>query len=183
MSSRDRTDAHCRFADDEGDRDRRSAAPRGRRGHRLRRGRARLSDARARSSAAAHAAHRSRTSRSYTPVAGIAELKRAICDRYQADYGVEYQRVRGHRHAPAASRRSSTRALALFGPGDEVDHARAVLADAHRADQAGRRDAGRSSRTYAGGRLRDSRARRSSTRSRRARAASSSTRRAIRPAR
>ena len=26
----------------------------------------------------------------YTPVAGIADLKRAICDRYKADYGVEY---------------------------------------------------------------------------------------------
>src|SRR3954453_2959733 len=26
----------------------------------------------------------------YTPVAGIADLKRAICDRYQADYGVTY---------------------------------------------------------------------------------------------
>src|SRR5438132_7821678 len=26
----------------------------------------------------------------YTPVAGTAELRRAICDRYQAEYGVEY---------------------------------------------------------------------------------------------
>src|SRR5436309_16044469 len=26
----------------------------------------------------------------YTPVAGIADLKRAICDQYRADYGVEY---------------------------------------------------------------------------------------------
>jgi aspartate aminotransferase len=27
----------------------------------------------------------------YTPVAGTAELKRAICARYHADYGVHYQ--------------------------------------------------------------------------------------------
>src|SRR5580765_3699790 len=27
----------------------------------------------------------------YTPVAGIAELKRAICARYKTDYGVEYK--------------------------------------------------------------------------------------------
>src|ERR1051325_2014212 len=27
----------------------------------------------------------------YTPVAGIAELKRAIGDRYRADYGVDYK--------------------------------------------------------------------------------------------
>ena len=26
----------------------------------------------------------------YTPVAGIADLKKAICDRYKADYGVDY---------------------------------------------------------------------------------------------
>ena len=27
----------------------------------------------------------------YTPVAGIADLKKAICDRYKADYGVDYK--------------------------------------------------------------------------------------------
>src|SRR5882672_4065563 len=27
----------------------------------------------------------------YTPVAGTAELKRAVCDRYKTDYGVEYK--------------------------------------------------------------------------------------------
>src|SRR5579862_9838421 len=27
----------------------------------------------------------------YTPVAGIAELRRAICDRYRQDYGVAYR--------------------------------------------------------------------------------------------
>src|SRR5438128_4822432 len=26
----------------------------------------------------------------YTPASGIAELKRAVCDRYRADYGVAY---------------------------------------------------------------------------------------------
>ena len=73
-------------------------------------------------------------------------------------------------------------ALALFGPGDEViTHApywptlteQVKLADATPVLV----------RTVAGGRLRDPRRRRSSTRSRRGRAASSSTRRATRPAR
>jgi len=27
----------------------------------------------------------------YTPVAGIADLKKAICDRFKADYGVDYK--------------------------------------------------------------------------------------------
>src|SRR6185295_17510887 len=27
----------------------------------------------------------------YTPVPGIAELRRALCDRYRLDYGVEYK--------------------------------------------------------------------------------------------
>ena len=27
----------------------------------------------------------------YTPVPGIVDLRRAICERYKADYGVEYQ--------------------------------------------------------------------------------------------
>src|SRR5688572_20766534 len=41
-------------------------------------------------SAAAHAAI-DRDFTKYTPVAGIAELRRAICDRYRIDYGVEYR--------------------------------------------------------------------------------------------
>jgi len=55
----------------------------------------------------------------YTPVAGIAELKQAICDRYRADYGVEYApseviATAGGKHALYNT------ALALFDPGDEV---------------------------------------------------------------
>src|SRR5688572_32140876 len=38
---------------------------------------------------AAHQALHSNFTR-YTPVAGIVDLKRAICDRYKADYGVEF---------------------------------------------------------------------------------------------
>src|SRR4051812_13973382 len=39
--------------------------------------------------AAAHAAIDQAFTK-YTPVAGTAELKQAICNRYQADYGVTY---------------------------------------------------------------------------------------------
>src|SRR5439155_12358021 len=39
---------------------------------------------------AAHAAIDQHFSK-YTPVPGIAELRRAICDRYRADYGVEFK--------------------------------------------------------------------------------------------
>ena len=78
----------------------------------------------------------------YTPNAGIADLKRAICDRYRADYGVEYQESEVIVNAGGKQALYNT-ALALFGPGDEVHHARAVLADDSRADQAGGRHAGR----------------------------------------
>jgi aspartate aminotransferase len=55
----------------------------------------------------------------YTPVAGIVELKRAICDRYRQDYGVDYKDnevivTAGGKQALYNS------ALTLFGPGDEV---------------------------------------------------------------
>jgi len=55
----------------------------------------------------------------YTPVAGIADLKRAICERYKSDYGVEYSDnevivTAGGKQALYNS------ALSLFGPGDEV---------------------------------------------------------------
>src|SRR5213594_811025 len=33
----------------------------------------------------------------YTPASGIVELKRAVADRYRADYGVDYS-DRGHHH-------------------------------------------------------------------------------------
>ena len=99
--------AHRRLADDEGDGDGRSAAPRGRRGHRLRRRRAGFPDAGRRS-------RPRRTRRStqnftkYTPVgrhrraeAGdLRSLPRRLRRRLPGD--------RGHRHAPAASRRCTT---------------------------------------------------------------------------
>ena len=55
----------------------------------------------------------------YTPVNGIADLKRAICDRYRADCGVEFKEsevivTAGGKQAHYNS------ALSLFGPGDEV---------------------------------------------------------------
>jgi aspartate aminotransferase len=55
----------------------------------------------------------------YTPAAGIAELKRAVADRYRSDYGVDYQDneviiTAGGKQALYNA------ALTLFGPGDEV---------------------------------------------------------------
>src|SRR5207244_9903210 len=55
----------------------------------------------------------------YTPVGGIAELKRAVGDRYRADYGVDYKDneiilTAGGKQALYNA------ALTLFGPGDEV---------------------------------------------------------------
>jgi aspartate aminotransferase len=55
----------------------------------------------------------------YTPVAGIADLKRAICDRYRADYGVEYKESEVIATAGGKQALFNT-VLALFGPGDEV---------------------------------------------------------------
>jgi aspartate aminotransferase len=55
----------------------------------------------------------------YTPVAGIADLKRAICDRYKADYGVEYKESEVIVTAGGKQALFNT-ALSLFGPGDEV---------------------------------------------------------------
>jgi aspartate aminotransferase len=55
----------------------------------------------------------------YTPVAGTAELRRAICDRYKADYGVEYQESEVITCAGGKQALYNT-ALTLFGPGDEV---------------------------------------------------------------
>jgi aspartate aminotransferase len=67
---------------------------------------------------AAHAAIDANFTR-YTPASGTADLKRAICDRYKADYGVSYTESQvvvtaGGKQALYNS------ALALFGPGDEV---------------------------------------------------------------
>ena len=55
----------------------------------------------------------------YTPNAGAADLKRAICDRYRADYGVEYGESEVIVNAGGKQALYNT-ALALFGPGDEV---------------------------------------------------------------
>jgi aspartate aminotransferase len=55
----------------------------------------------------------------YTPVSGIADLKRAICDRYKADYGVEYGEAETIVTAGGKQALYNS-ALVLFGPGDEV---------------------------------------------------------------
>src|SRR5712672_1408224 len=55
----------------------------------------------------------------YTPNAGSADLKRAICDRYRTDYGVEYRESEVIVNAGGKQALYNT-ALALFGPGDEV---------------------------------------------------------------
>jgi aspartate aminotransferase len=68
--------------------------------------------------AAAHAAIDQNFSK-YTPVGGTAELKRAICDRYRADYGVDYRESEVIVTAGGKQALYNT-ALALFGPGDEV---------------------------------------------------------------
>src|SRR5712691_2291503 len=68
--------------------------------------------------AAAHAALDANFTR-YTPAAGIADLKRAICDRYRSDYGVEYTESEVIVTAGGKQALYNT-ALSLFGPGDEV---------------------------------------------------------------
>jgi aspartate aminotransferase len=55
----------------------------------------------------------------YTPNAGTADLKRAICDRLRADYGVEYREAEVIVTAGGKQALYNT-ALSLFGPGDEV---------------------------------------------------------------
>ena len=55
----------------------------------------------------------------YTPVPGIAELRRAVCDRYKTDYGVEYTESQVILSA-GGKQALYNAALALFGPGDEV---------------------------------------------------------------
>src|SRR5918992_1148527 len=55
----------------------------------------------------------------YTPNAGTADLKRAICDRYRTDYGVEYTEAEVIVSA-GGKQALNNAALALFGPGDEV---------------------------------------------------------------
>jgi aspartate aminotransferase len=55
----------------------------------------------------------------YTPNAGAADLKRAIADRYRADYGVDFRESEIIVTAGGKQALYNT-ALALFGPGDEV---------------------------------------------------------------
>jgi aspartate aminotransferase len=55
----------------------------------------------------------------YTPVAGIADLKRAICERYRQDYGVDYKESEVI-VAAGGKQALYHAALTLFGPGDEV---------------------------------------------------------------
>jgi aspartate aminotransferase len=55
----------------------------------------------------------------YTPNAGAADLKRAICDSYRNDYGVEFRESEVIVTAGGKQALYNT-ALALFGPGDEV---------------------------------------------------------------
>src|SRR4029078_3242645 len=55
----------------------------------------------------------------YTPASGIAELKRAVADRYRMDYGVTYSDAEVIITAGGKQALYNT-ALTLFGPGDEV---------------------------------------------------------------
>jgi aspartate aminotransferase len=55
----------------------------------------------------------------YTPAAGIVELKRAICQRYRADYGVAYTEAEVIVTA-GGKQALFNAALSLFNPGDEV---------------------------------------------------------------
>ena len=63
-----------------------------------------------------------------TPVAGIAELKRAICDRYRQDYGVDYKENEVITSAGGKQALFNT-ALALFNPATRSSRTR-LLADA-----------------------------------------------------
>ncbi len=55
----------------------------------------------------------------YTPAAGTAELKQAICARYKADYGVSFSEA--ETIATAGGKQALFNiAMVLFGPGDEV---------------------------------------------------------------
>jgi len=55
----------------------------------------------------------------YTPTSGTVELKRAVCDRYRLDYGVEYSESEVIITA-GGKQGLFNAALSLFGKGDEV---------------------------------------------------------------
>jgi aspartate aminotransferase len=67
---------------------------------------------------AAHAAIDADFSK-YTPVPGIAELRRALCERYKQDYGVDYKESEVIFSAGGKQALFNT-ALSLFSAGDEV---------------------------------------------------------------
>jgi aspartate aminotransferase len=69
-------------------------------------------------SAAAHAAIDANFTK-YTTNSGTEDLKRAICDRYRADYGVEYSPSEVIVSAGGKQALYNS-AMCLFGPGDEV---------------------------------------------------------------
>ena len=55
----------------------------------------------------------------YTPAAGVADLREAICERYRVDYGVDYRPAEVICTAGGKQSLFNT-AMALFDPGDEV---------------------------------------------------------------
>ena len=55
----------------------------------------------------------------YTPVPGIGELRKAVCDRYKTDYGVTYTEQQVILTA-GGKQALYNAAMTLFGPGDEV---------------------------------------------------------------
>ena len=69
-------------------------------------------------SAAAHAAIDANFTK-YTPSSGTDELKRAVCARYRADYGVQYTPAETIITA-GGKQALFNAAMCLFGPGDEV---------------------------------------------------------------
>ncbi len=77
----------------------------------------------------------------YTTNSGTEDLKRAVARRYQEDYGVEYATSEDHHHGRRQAGAVQRRHGALR-PGRRGHHAHAGLADARRADQARRGDAG-----------------------------------------
>ena len=82
--------------------------------------------------AAAHAAIDAGYTK-YTPSAGGADIREAVCHRYREDYGVAF--TPAEVIATAGGKQALfNAAVALFEPGDEVDHPRAVLADDRRSD-------------------------------------------------
>jgi aspartate aminotransferase len=68
--------------------------------------------------AAAHAALDANFTK-YTPSAGIAELRQAVCDRYRCDYGIE-SRPEEVIVTAGGKQALFNAAMALFGDGDEV---------------------------------------------------------------